>query len=721
MLFFTQKMRTTVFNRIMPTDCTDYDGAEMSVDEVMAIQGVTARQEESVIDGNLSIPHTEPNKGIPIDDEETTSATQRGGAEKMVVDDANPTIRHIFPGGNNEQRRKCYEFLVYDAETADVNFEFTTSGRTTLVPAHKCLFAHQSIVFRQMFFGEMMKNDDNVVTQVRIVDATPDEFINFARFFYYGKTTISALNVSEMTYLAHKYNVKALERECQYFLRAMVRSNIVSILWVLPMTVMYDYGILSETCDYMIRLNGPLLIECLRFANCSLETLKSVLDTHFTSRDEAKVFEKCMSWAEESCEMKKLDPKSRENIRDQLGDCFELIRFKEMSPSQLTKCLSTHAHVFLPGEIANLAATATGQCREFPTVVIPPIVKVRHAFQTYRPLLRKLVNDADTADVFFSFGSSDERRVTAHKCILSAHSATFKNELMSSKRSYTFHITDATYEDFFAFIRIVYGYTDLNSHHTELSNEGIDKVLMLLKRYNIARRVVDILSHIENIEDELMSRQNDENLFWLFELSRRHSLQCLHYLCVNQIENRQDIFSSEAFLSLCQESFKHVFSVVLKRCDAATVCAAGLKWAEAFCEQKQLEKSGQNVRTALGEFWSMMPFGGLEPTQFIRYRRSLGDIFPAEQIKNIIDTMADECETDDSDMSVDGTETGNTVDGNNDDLVESDAETSEGELTEYSDCSSSIEWGIESSIDEDDEDGSLSEGELEFLKSDQNK
>jgi hypothetical protein len=181
-------------------------------------------------------------------------------------------------------------------------------------------------------------------------------------------------------------------------------------------------------------------------------------------------------------------------------------------------------------------------------------------------------------------------------------------------------------------------------------------------------------------------------------------LHFLHYLCIDRIQNGRGtgIFSSDSFLNLCRETFESIFLLVLNKYDALSVCDAGIKWAKAFCEREHLEKSGENIRMVLGEFWPMLPFADLEPVEFIRYRRELGDIFPSEQIKMIIDKMAS-IETD-SDTSMDET------------MEEANALANYEEEDTDSDCSAS---NMESESDHEslleEEDDIISGSELEFI------
>lgn len=661
-----------------------------AIDEVAASQGVAAIDEVAAIQGVAAIETVTSIEEISIN--EVAAIQGVASIQTVATIEEKPSIRCVVPVINtptNEINVPNYCCL-YDVATADVNFEFIINGQTVVVPANKCLLAHQSPVFRQMFFGDM-KDEVRIITQVKIVDATPEEFIEFARCFYYKPTIITAMNASALTYLTHKYDVEYFEKRCMEFLAQMVRLNVVSICWVLPLVTLLNYNNLRHRCLDLIRLNGRILIECLEFKNCSLETLNSVLKIPFNGRNEARVFEKCVSWAKESCEQKNLEPTTRENIRNQLGDCFDLIRFDRMSPSQFVQCLSKHSYIFHPDEIGNIAQTVKGQEQEFAKVEVPPVTRVEVMNQIFKPFEL----DVDTADVFFTFQNApgeEEKRIAAHKCILSAYSSVFKSELMALDKSNTVRITDASFDEYTAFIKILCGRCRLLKYHKHLSNENIDKILMLVKKYNVHCGFT-----LDHIEDELMSIQNDENLFWLFELSRIHSLHFLHCLCINRIASGREsgIFSSESFLNLCQESFKIVFSHVINKCDASTVCDAGMKWAEAFCAQNQLTISGENIRMALGDIWPMMPFAALEPNEFIRYRHNLGDIFSSEQIKMIIDKMADEYETE-SDTNIDEL-----------DATASDEENTNDSL---SDCSVPM---IESESDDESslEDDNLSESE----------
>lgn len=394
----------------------------------------------------------------------------------------------------------------------------------------------------------------------KIVDATPDEFIEFARCFYFKPTTITAINARKLTYLTQ-----------------------------------FDH-----------------------LTNCTLETLKSILRIDFDGRDEVRAFEKCILWAKGSCEQKKLDPTLRENIENQLGDCLELIQFERMTISQFQQCRCDYSHMFTADEIENIIPKLKKQWEQRIAVIVPPVMRVQLINNEFKKP-RYTLYDRDTADVFFTFGFGEEQ-----------------------KRITTFYLL----------IKPKWWKLLIN-----LSNENIDKVLILVKKYYINCRLP-----LDRIENELM--QDDENLFSLFELSRKHSMDFLHHLCIAEIKGSRTIgmFSSEAFLNLCQESFKLVFSLILNAWDALTVFDAAIKWAEAFCARNNLLKSGENIRMALGDIVPMITFTNLKPAEFIRYRRNYRDIFSSEEILMIVDTMVNEYETESEDKSEDKSETENEND-----------------------------------------------------------
>lgn len=62
-------------------------------------------------------------------------------------------------------------------------------------------------------------------------------------------------------------------------------------------------------------------------------------------RNEVKVFKMCMEWAARSCHISGLDTTAAE-MREQLGECFNLIRFDRMTPSQFVNCLRMNGDIF---------------------------------------------------------------------------------------------------------------------------------------------------------------------------------------------------------------------------------------------------------------------------------------------------------------------------------------------------------------------------------------
>lgn len=176
--------------------------------------------------------------------------------------------------------------------TADVNFVFDEE----VVPAHKCMLAFHSPVFRQMLYGE------------------PE--------------------LPSLLQLAHMYNVEWLEAELTKVLNAVIKDNTIAALWVLPQASFYSYDDMQKNCIKQIHRHGNSLIKSAEFLDFEKEMMDEILTKDFVDRNEATVFENCIEWAKRACEKAAFNAESPVNIRAQLGDSFNLIRFESMTEHQ---------------------------------------------------------------------------------------------------------------------------------------------------------------------------------------------------------------------------------------------------------------------------------------------------------------------------------------------------------------------------------------------------
>lgn len=236
--------------------------------------------------------------------------------------------------------------LYLDDGSADVKFVFESDGITTTIPAHKAILASSSPVFYAMFYGSLKEGNSVKITDENLI----------------------------LVYdLARSLGNDDLKRTCKAKIKRSHR--------------MFD----SET-----------------FHNIDQQTLKRVLILDELVCSEIDIFEGCMAWAKSSCKQNGLDETNSKNLREQLGECFHLIRFGAMSYKLDTIIKNDlYAGLFAPDEILDLMRIVTcegfksNKFNQTPRQSISPLIKKRR--------LSERSSSVDTED---SFTSESEIRLS---------------------------------------------------------------------------------------------------------------------------------------------------------------------------------------------------------------------------------------------------------------------------------------------------------------------
>lgn len=117
--------------------------------------------------------------------------------------------------------------------------------------------------------------------------------------------------------------------------------SIDNALNYLSIAITYDLDRLQHSCEKIIGENTSAVLKQPVFLNCSQNILSAILKLNKISCSEANVFDGCMKWAKQRCSAKELE-ESGENIRNELGNCFSLIRFKEMGNAEVGERLKIY-------------------------------------------------------------------------------------------------------------------------------------------------------------------------------------------------------------------------------------------------------------------------------------------------------------------------------------------------------------------------------------------
>lgn len=218
--------------------------------------------------------------------------------------------------------------LYLQPDLADVNFEFQIDDQTVKVPAHKCILAVASKVFRAMFFGLLKEGEI-----VRIDDADPSAFKEFLQFFYLPDIELTMENIEAVVHLADKYDMLKYVNTCTEFLESQLTKD--TIIWGYQLALSSDNENLKEFCEMEIETHSKDVIKSDTFLRCDKAVVENILKFNSLHCREIDLFEACVEWAETCCARDGLDQNNVENVRKQLGEFLHSIRFASMTVEEI--------------------------------------------------------------------------------------------------------------------------------------------------------------------------------------------------------------------------------------------------------------------------------------------------------------------------------------------------------------------------------------------------
>lgn len=218
-------------------------------------------------------------------------------------------------------------------ENADIHFQFKCGDQTVLVPAHKYFLAANSSVFKKMFFGPMKEK-----YVVEIIDADENAFKEFLQFFYRPDVTLTMAHIESVAQLTDKYDMLECLDICVEFL--MEKSDDADLAWVYHLALLLNNQKLKEFCETEISMITRDVFKSDAFLQCSNEVIKNILQLKRLNVYESEIFYACIAWAETSCKLNGLSENNPENLKEQLGDCFQLIQFKKMYNNEIDAILA---------------------------------------------------------------------------------------------------------------------------------------------------------------------------------------------------------------------------------------------------------------------------------------------------------------------------------------------------------------------------------------------
>lgn len=217
---------------------------------------------------------------------------------------------------------------LFTVDTADIEFQFPKEA-TNQIRAHKKFLAAISPVFQAMFAGNWLEKD-----VVKIEDIEFDVFNDFISVLYGGKIEIDPNNIFDLLNLVKKYQIDQLVPNLTQFMEQHL--NVENAAEYMYIAIKYDLEKLRDDCNKFISECTEEVVRSDAFIRCDANTLRAILELDAVSCSEADIFDGCIEWAKYKCRENGID-ENDQNVREQLGDCFTLIRFKEMENCEFVK------------------------------------------------------------------------------------------------------------------------------------------------------------------------------------------------------------------------------------------------------------------------------------------------------------------------------------------------------------------------------------------------
>ena len=217
------------------------------------------------------------------------------------------------------------EFMYCNELISDIKF-YIGKTKQILIPAHKYVLGTSSPVFFAMCCSEFRKDDI-----ININDCDPEPFLELLRFIYYDQVHLTKTNALDVLYLADKYIIPFLSKECVNFLLDNVTTE--NVLEVLSASLCLNEKRLEKHCWSILSRKTKEILQSDSFLDIDHMLLIKILKKDCLDVLEVDVFEAVKKWVERECFRNSLEL-TTSNKRVLLTDILPLIRFPVMSAKE---------------------------------------------------------------------------------------------------------------------------------------------------------------------------------------------------------------------------------------------------------------------------------------------------------------------------------------------------------------------------------------------------
>ena len=222
------------------------------------------------------------------------------------------------------QERNAYMFN--NADMSDIQLACGKTKRDVFY-AHKYVLATSSPVFHRMFYGSLPETGP----VIHLPDTDKESLEAFLRYLYTDETPGTAELALKVMYLAHKYMITALTKECVNIVKPKVSTE--NAFLVIRYAMLVDEETLIETAWQVVDSRTREVIKSENFGDIDGRQLGDFLKRDSLRITEVELFRAVFKWTESKCKEREMKV-TEENRRSVLGDAIYHLRFLAMSQDE---------------------------------------------------------------------------------------------------------------------------------------------------------------------------------------------------------------------------------------------------------------------------------------------------------------------------------------------------------------------------------------------------
>ncbi|XP_034384131.1 BTB/POZ domain-containing protein 9 isoform X1 [Cyclopterus lumpus] len=181
--------------------------------------------------------------------------------------------------------------LVLGEEYSDVTF--VVEGKR--FPAHRVILAARCHYFRALLYGGMKESQPQA--EVRLEETRAEAFSMLLNYLYTGRASLSSAReevLLDFLGLAHRYGLQPLEDSTSEFLRTVLHTNNVCL--VFDVASLYSLSALSAACCAYMDRHGPEVLNSDGFLMLSKTALLTVARRDSFAASEKEIFQALSRW-----------------------------------------------------------------------------------------------------------------------------------------------------------------------------------------------------------------------------------------------------------------------------------------------------------------------------------------------------------------------------------------------------------------------------------------